>query len=79
MNRDNAILTYASIGIYVDHLSDDIIIEWSWIVYRNDPKIAKLAIGSQYNKVDPRVATAVTVVWEVEGYSWRCILVSLIL
>ena len=35
----------------------------SWIVQRNDPKIAKWAIGSQYNKVDPRVATAIVFVY----------------
>ena len=39
--------------------SDEIMTKWSWTVQRIDPKIAKWAIGSQYNKVDPRVATVI--------------------
>ena len=38
--------------------------KWSWIVQRNDPKIVKWAIGSQYNKVDPRVATVIVFVYK---------------
>ena len=38
--------------------------KWSWIVSRNDPKIAKSAIGSKYNKVAPRVATIFTFVYK---------------
>ena len=43
--------------------SDEIMTKWSWIVQRNDPKIVKWAIGSQHNKVDPRVATAILFVY----------------
>ena len=42
----------------MNYFSDEIMTKWSWIVQKNDPKIVKWAIGSQYNKVDPRVATA---------------------
>ena len=33
------LLTYASIGIWVNYSSDEIIIEWSWIVEVNVPKV----------------------------------------
>ena len=45
------------------YFSDEIMTKWSWIVQRNGPKIVKSAIGSQYNKVDPRVAAVIVFVY----------------
>ena len=55
--------TYASIGKCMNYFSDEIMTKCSWIVQRNDQKIAKWAIGSQYNKVDLRVAIAIVFVY----------------
>ena len=46
-----------------DYFSHEIMTKWSWIVQRIDPKIVKWAIGSQYNKVDPRVSTTIVFVY----------------
>ena len=45
----------------MNYFSDEIMTKWSWIVQRNDLKIVKSAIGSQYNKVDPRVAAVIEI------------------
>ena len=47
----------------MNYFSDEIMTKWSWIVQRNDLKIVKSAIGSQYNKVDPRVAAVIVFVY----------------
>ena len=57
-------LEYASIRILMNYFSDEIMTKWSWINQRNDPKIVKRAIGSQYNKVDPRVAAVIVFVYK---------------
>jgi hypothetical protein len=47
----------------MNYFSDEIMTKWRWIVQRNDPKIVKRAIGSQYNEVDTRVAIAIVYVY----------------
>ena len=47
----------------MNYFSDEIMTKWSWIVQRNDPKIVKGAIGSQYNKVDLRVTAVIVFVY----------------
>ena len=57
----------------MNYFSDEIMTKRSWIVQRNDPKIVKRAIGSQYKEVDPRVTSVIVFVYKtrkiLEGIS----------
>jgi hypothetical protein len=48
----------------MNYFSDEIMTKWSRIVQRNETKIVKSAIGSQYNKVDPMVAAVIVFVYK---------------
>ena len=63
----------------MNYFSDEIMTKWSWIVQRNGPKIVKSAIGSQYNKVDPRVAAVIYLSTKLGRYTQMYIKGSLIL
>ena len=46
------VLVYASIGIWVTYLSDEILKKWSWIIIGNDPDKLEWAIDSQNNSIE---------------------------
>ena len=35
------VLVYASIGIWMTYLSDEILRKWNWIIFSDDPEIVK--------------------------------------